>query len=115
MKLKKFQNIKFKKISLPVVVGVISFYFSLLFCFGVILGYVLTKYLSCKVKSIKFSLKSYQVHLHHWLCASFALVILFLSGLYQMFSPFLLGTAAGVVFEGIYRYDDWHRVLIKKK
>jgi len=66
------------------------------------------------------SLGDWQLHLHHWLVAlGFLLVIvLFVRKKYQMSSVvfiFTLGFLIGLIFQGIYCYDDWHNILIKKQ
>ncbi len=106
---------KFKKITLPVFVGMASFYISAFFLLGVITGYIFMRFFTGKIKSIEFSLGSYEIHLHHWFYSSLALAILFISGVYQLFPIFLLGFGGGVVFEGIYRYNDWYKILSRKQ
>lgn len=67
-----------------------------------------------KVKSIIFNVGSYRVHLHHWLWGSLALA----SNLYYNFLPIpqlSYGFLGGLIFQGIYAYSDWHKILIRIK
>lgn len=88
--------------------------------FGVIFGYFLGKFLSGKetgqpgiIKSIVFNIGNYKLHLHHWL---FALVILILEIFYRFlpFPKFSIGFLSGIIFQGIYSYSDWYKILIKR-
>ncbi len=105
---------KFKKITLPIFTGVISLYVSVLFCFGIIVGYVFAKYLSVRVKSVEFSFSNYKIHLHHWLLSSLALAAILITGIHNFFPVFALGFGGGFVFQGIYCYGDWYKILKKK-
>jgi len=106
---------KLKKITLPILTGIISLYISVLFCFGIIIGYVLMKYLSSKVKSIEFSLGNYKIHLHHWLYSSLVLTAMLITDIYSFLPALILGVGGGFVFQGIYSYDDWYKILKRKR
>jgi hypothetical protein len=82
--------------------------------FGAILGYYLAKNFSKKVKSLVFEIKSWRLHLHHWLVCLFVLIF----SLFYDFLPFFgfsFGFLTGMIFQGIYCYNDWHKILIKNK
>jgi len=106
---------KFKKITLPIFTGVISLYISVLFCFGIIAGYIFMKYFSGRIKSVEFSFGNYKLHLHHWLYSSLVLVIMFITDIHSFFPVFVLGFGGGFVLQGIYCYGDWHKILKKRK
>ena len=106
---------KFKKITPPVLIGIISFYISGLFLLGIIAGYVVMQYFSGKVKSIRFSVGNYRIHLHHWLYSALFLATIFISGVYDLLPVFVLGIWSGFIFQGIYCYNDWHKILTKKQ
>jgi hypothetical protein len=89
--------------------------------FGAVLGYFLAKILAGKntgepgkIKSLSFNIGSFKVHLHHWLLSamvlSLALYYNFLS-----FYQFSFGLLGGIIFQGIYSYSDWHKILVRKK
>ncbi len=64
------------------------------------------------VKSVIFNIGNYKLHLHHWLIG---LGILTLAGWYNVLPLpyFSFGFLGGFIFQGIFSYDDWHRILIK--
>jgi len=91
--------------------------------FGALSGYFLSKYLSAKEtgqknrwwKSIVFRIGNWQIHLHHWL---YGLVILALATFLNITFPFPRFSYAflgGAIFQGIYCYRDWYKILFKKK
>ncbi|MBI2851643.1 MAG: hypothetical protein HYX84_00860 [Chloroflexi bacterium] len=87
-------------------------------------GFVLSKYCSGKrdgergkVRSIIIPVprRDCQIHLHHWFLSSLAGVISVVTGFF-VFSPALfLGFISGLVFQGIFCYGDWHRIITKRK
>lgn len=103
MKLKKL------KLAIPSLLAAFSFQLYL----GAILGYYLPKFFSKKVRSLIFEFKNWRLHLHHWLLG---LGILICGILYDFlpFLPFSIGFLSGVIFQGIYCYSDWHKILVKK-
>ena len=59
--------------------------------------------------------RSWRIHLHHWL---YSLLLLGLSLAFRLhfYSPAVTyGVLAGVMFQGIYYYDDWHVVLLDRR
>ena len=105
---------RIKKITLPVVAGVVSVQISMLFCFGVIVGYVIAKCFSSKTGSIQIPLGKYKIHLHHWLSALIGLSIVIISGTYVFFPMFALGFGVGFLLQGIHCYNDWYQILKKR-
>jgi len=107
MKFPEFKKPKFL-LSLPLALLSLEIYL------GTLLGYFSFKFLTGKVPSFAFNIGNYRLHLHHWL---YSLAIL-IPGLYYNFLPFpqlSFGFLAGAVFQGIYCYRDWYRVIIKRK
>jgi hypothetical protein len=84
-------------------------------------SFLVTKYLSAKetaqpsrVPSILVPIGNYRLHLHHWLVSSCALLAAFAvlgSCSFVFPSEMLYGTLSGIAFQGIYCYDDWHRIV----
>jgi len=96
--------------------------FSLEIYLGVLMGYFTAKLLSGeepgipgKVKSLRFGIGKYQLHLHHWVICLGILI----SGLTLKFFPFSpqlsCGILGGVIFQGITCYPDWYKILSKQK
>ena len=89
---------------------------------GGISGFFLSKYLSAKEagqsnrwwKSLAFDIGNYKLHFHHWLYGLVALTL----GLYYNLLPFpqlSLGFLGGAIFQGIYCYRDWYKVITRQK
>lgn len=71
------------------------------------------------MNSLVLNLGNWQLHLHHWLIAALILVfaLFFLRKRYN-FNPvifyFSVGILSGLILQGIFVYDDWHKILFKK-
>jgi len=88
--------------------------------FGVIFGYLMTDFLAGKeaglqgkIKSLIFSVGKWKIHLHHWLYGLGILVSLFFLSL--PLPQISFGILAGMIFQGIFCYDDWRKIIIKQK
>ncbi len=80
-------------------------------------GFVLAQILSGEkegeqglLKSFKFDLKQYIVHLHHWIIAMTGLVVLMLLGIY---SDLTYGVLIGLVVQGV-AYRDFYRIIYRR-
>lgn len=62
------------------------------------------------LKSIRFGVKDYTLHLHHWFMASIALSVLFFVD-YQ--NDAVYGGLLGLVIQGL-RYRDYYRILFRQ-
>jgi len=105
---------KFKKVTMPIFAGFVSIQTSVFFCFGMITGYFIAKNLSGKISSIQIPIGRYKIHVHHWMLALLGLITVAFTDTYRFFPPFALGFGGGFLFQGIYCYTDWHRILKKK-
>ncbi|MBI4295679.1 MAG: hypothetical protein HY667_01035 [Chloroflexi bacterium] len=97
------------------VLGYLSYY---LFYVSWLVGFVTAKFgggkqegRSGRIKSIVLSWRRYQVHLHHWILGSLASAVCALKGFYIMSPELFYGFLGGLVFQGIYCYSDWHRIV----
>jgi uncharacterized membrane-anchored protein len=85
---------------------------------GGVAGYLVAEYFSgkdegeCgKVKSIRIKVKEYVLHVHHWLCASVALVVLPANlGHRTIIEAFLIG----MIIQGL-TYADFYKVVYKPR
>lgn len=109
---------KFKMV-LPAIVLVTSFYYSLSFTLGIVIGYILCK-LFCilflkngKVDSIFLDYGKWQIHLHHWIMGIFLLAGIWVVDRYYL-PTFFAGAICGIIIQDIYDYNDWHKVVVKK-
>lgn len=92
------------------------------FCYKAwLVSFVVAKFLSGRkegrqgiVRSVVIPWRSYQLHLHHWLLALIVCGVFLARGTY-FFSPEVsYGVLSAAIFQGIYCYKDWHRVVIRK-
>ena len=110
-----FQKIKLRKITLPLFAAIIFFYISTLFLLGAIVGYIFIQYSAEKIKKpIQISFGNYKIHLHHWIYVGLSLIVILISGVNQFLPIFILGFGGGMVFQGIYCYNDWYKIIYKK-
>jgi len=87
--------------------------------FGLIFGYFSFKYLSGpaekmrgKIPSIRLPLGKYRLHLHHWLMTIVCLLILKLTGIFDL-NSFLFWVGGGVALQGVLCYSDWYKIIYK--
>ena len=125
MKIKKYFQplfVRIKKIKPKVLLSLPLALLSLEVFLGALSGYFLANYLSAKEagqknrwwRSFAFEVGNYRLHFHHWL---YGLAVL-IPGLYYSLLPFpqlSLGFLGGAIFQGIYRYRDWYKVITKQK
>src|SRR3989344_5899958 len=106
---------KLKKVTLPIVVGFVSLEISISFCLGLIAGYLIANYFGDKVGSFEIPIsRRYKIHLHHWILAFLVLAVVFLTNTHDFFPAFVWGLGGGLLFQGIYCYSDWYRILKKR-
>lgn len=87
------------------------------------IGFLLAKYLGSKkvgepgrLRSYLIPLGKYKIHLHHWLLSACAIILFaLLNGADVLPSDLFYGFFGGIVFQGIYCYTDWHRILIRRR
>jgi hypothetical protein len=87
-----------------------------------IIAFVITKYLSGRtdgkqgiVKSIIIPWRNYQFHVHHWCIALIVGGVCFAKGFYILAPEISLGFLSAIVFQGIYCYGDWYRIIKRRK
>ena len=85
----------------------------------VFIGFLLAKLLDGKrerereqgiVKSLKFKLNNYIIHIHHWLCALIILLILFFI---NYFNEAVYGFLIGLIIQGL-TYRDFYQIIYRK-
>ena len=111
---------KRKKV-ISVAVLVTSFYSSILFTGGLILGYLSMRLFYNKYvkddpsKFMYVSIKGWKIHLHHWIPSALIIVYLLLGGWNFSAHEIFLGILCGIAVHDIYDFNDWHQVLARKK
>jgi len=108
---------KFKKFIFPGTTLIVSIYISALFAAGVAIGYISTIFFDKKflktgrVNSLVFDLGKWKIHFHHWLLASFAILITYF---FSSLSIFWIGIFGGLAFHDFYTDKKWYRVVYRK-
>ncbi|NMB92296.1 MAG: hypothetical protein GYA31_01575 [Parcubacteria group bacterium] len=88
----------------------------LLLFLGIIIGFLFWKIFAGKYegdrleRSLRFLIKNYYIHLHHWLWSVILLVILFSL---HIKIPFLYGILIGSIIQGL-TYKDWYVIVYHK-
>ena len=85
-------------------------------------GFVITKYLSGRkdskqgiVRSITVPWRNYRLHLHHWFICLIGGGICAVKGLYIVSPEVFYGSLSAVIFQGIYCYGDWYRIVMRSR
>jgi hypothetical protein len=93
-----------------------------LFFIGWLLSFLLTKYMAGKtrgkqgrISSIVIPFGKYKIHLHHWLISSGIIILSLITNVSFLASAIFYGVLSGSVFQGIYSYSDWHKILIPRR
>lgn len=53
--------------------------------------------------------------MHHWIVGVLVITVLLLGGFRSELPKFIWGIIAGVVVHDIYDFNDWHKVLARKR
>jgi len=95
--------------------------FGYLFFASWLLGFLVTKFAAGKVggkqgkvKSIVIPFGKYRVHFHHWLISLGIIIFGLVINICFLTPAIFYGLLSGPVFQGIYCYSDWHKILITR-
>ena len=106
------------KMMLPAIVLVTSFYYSLSFTWGIVVGYLLCRAFcnlfvkNGKIDSIFIDYGKWSLHLHHWIMGVAILAAAWVIDYFYL-PAFFAGTICGMIIQDIYDYNDWHKVIVK--
>jgi hypothetical protein len=105
-------------ILVALVLGYLSYYLSYA---SWLAGFIAAKYGGSKregkpgrVKSVVIYWHKYRLHLHHWVLAFVTSLVCALKGIYVITPELFYGFLGGLIFQGIYCYNDWHRIISLK-
>jgi len=68
-----------------------------------------------KVKSIIIPWRRWEFHLHHWFICFLLAATSVVMGFFLITPELFYGFLSGLVFQGIFCYSDWHRIINGKK
>lgn len=98
-----------------------SVWLGYLFFIGCFLGFLTTRQLAGKsagergkLRSIVIPFRGRGIHLHHWLFSLGLIGFSSATGIYFLTSTITYGLLAGLVFQGIFCYSDWHIILVRR-
>jgi hypothetical protein len=101
-------------IAVPIFLGIFS-------CGTWFAAFLAAKYLAGRTdgkqgiaRSLIIPWRDYQIHLHHWLVALIVGGILAAKGFYLVTPEGFYGVVSAVVFQGIYCYKDWYRIIKRR-
>ena len=92
-----------------------------LFFLSWLLGLLASKYVAGKsageqgkVRSIIIPFRRWGIHLHHWLYSLCLIGFSSATGIHFLTPTITYGLLGGLVFQGIYYYNDWHVILNRR-
>jgi hypothetical protein len=97
-----------------------SYYVSILFAVGIILGYFGTMLFhkklvdTGKVKLIIFNLGKWKIHLHHWILGILIFFFIYLTNILSYLPIIFLGGLSGLIFHDLYTDKVWYKVIYKE-
>ena len=84
-------------------------------------GFLLARYLGAKevgkrskIPSVILPAGRFKLHFHHWFICSIAIAITMLKGCWFLPSELLHGFLGGIALQGVYYYNDWHKIIKRK-
>lgn len=104
---------------MPALVLATSFYYSILFTVGIIIGYVGCKLFyrkfvkSGKVDLIFLDFGKWKIHVHHWILGAIFLILAWFIDWFYLPS-FFVAVVLGVMAHDIYDFNDWHKIIFKE-
>lgn len=93
-----------------------------LFLLSWLLGFFAARYVAGesagvrgRLGSIIIPFRRWRLHIHHWLYSLWLMGISLATGIHFLTPSITYGLLGGLVFQGIYYYNDWHIVLTTRK
>ena len=110
-----------KKIVIPTVILLASFYIPFSFVIGLLSGYLATVFFHKKLidterlNPVIFNIGNWQVHLHHWIMGAIMLFAIYIMGFLPELSFFWIGSITGIIVHDLYTDDIWYKVIYKEE
>lgn len=112
---------KTKRLLIPGMTLLVSFFLSSIFALGGIAGYLATnafckKYIyTGKIKSLIFHLGDWEIHIHHWVYGVLAILAIVWIESLALLPNLYLGLLGGLIFHDLYTDKKWYKVIYTKK
>ena len=110
-----------KKLIVILLTIVASITLGYLFFLSLLLGFLASKYVAGnsvgergKVRSLAIPFRRWRIHFHHWFYSSCLIGLSSMTGIHFLTPAITYGLLAGLVFQGIYCYGDWHVILTSR-
>ncbi len=110
-----------KKLIIILLTIVASITLGYLFFLSWLLGFLGSKYMAGKaagergkVSSLAVPFRRWRIHFHHWFYSVFLIGISSTTGIHFLTPAITYGLLAGLIFQGIYCYGDWHVMLTSR-
>lgn len=68
-----------------------------------------------RVKSIVIPMGKWKLHIHHWVCSLSIMIASMAWGFHLLGPQVTYGFLGGLAFQGIYCYDDWHKIIRRRR
>lgn len=101
---------------------IVSIMLGYLFLLSWLLGFFAARYVAGesagvrgRLGSIIIPFRRWRLHIHHWLYSLWLMGISLATGIHFLTPSITYGLLGGLVFQGIYYYNDWHIVLTTRK
>lgn len=110
-----------KKKFVSAAVLVTSVYASILFTAGMIAGYLIMKWFYKKyvekgpLRFLYIDFKGWKIHFHHWIFGALIITYFLVGGWRFGNHEVFLGIFCGIIAHDIYDFNDWHKVIERKR
>ena len=111
-----------KKIACILVLQAVSISLGYIFFICCLLSFLITRILAGKasgeqgrLKSILIPLGRHKLHVHHWLISAGVISLSVTTNVCLGAPAIFYGALGGLVFQGVYCYSDWHKILVTRK
>ena len=111
-----------KKIACILVLQAVSICIGYLFFISCLLSFLITKCIAGKasgeqgiIRSILIPLGRHKIHVHHWLISAGLISLSVTTNICLGTPAIFYGALGGLVFQGVYCYGDWHKILVARR
>ena len=107
-----------RKLVISLITVAVAVFLGYVFLLSWAIGFAICKCLasnseegSGKIPSVVLPFYRWRIHFHHWFCSLVAIGLSILTGIYFITPIITYGLLGGLVFQGIFCYSDWNRII----